>query len=341
MIKGYWKQFAVLVTAFRRNAFLNARTKIVLTYVLFVLCLLIIFNAFLHTIRREQINENLDELASEFTELEELRFTNKLVSDLDQHAIVVSIGLILVTAVGTFFLSGYFMRPIKQNLETQQRFIHNASHELRTPLAVLKTKLEVAMLEKGKINVQQFENIIYESVESIDRFSDILSSLLLLANIQSQHMPMQISRISLDMLVQHNAHMYDSLFGSKALQVHVRTTPCAVMGNEKMLGQAINNILENAYKYTPTANSVYIDCIQRGVSAIVKVVNTGSAIDENDIRHVFDPFFRGKNSLANTSVSGIGLGLTLVKEIVQKHNGTVSIKNNTSSVSATITLPIV
>ncbi len=209
---------------------------------------------------------------------------------------------------------------------TQKDFIANASHELRTPLTSINGQIEVLMMKDR--SVPEYKSALASVLEDIRSLIDLSNKLLLIARAGAeepakQHKHVRIDEIlwqARDEIKKFNEDFHISIILRDAIADSDQIT---VFGDEYLLKVAFSNLMDNACKYSHdhTVN------IKFGFSEdFVEVTfkDQGIGIPREDISKIFDPFFRGSNT---SFVRGSGIGLSLVKRIIQNHNGTIDISS--------------
>ncbi|MBX4191921.1 HAMP domain-containing histidine kinase [Candidatus Parcubacteria bacterium] len=211
----------------------------------------------------------------------------------------------------------------------EKLFISNVAHELRTPLAIIKTETEVALLyDKVPLELRKsFKSIVVE----LDRISEIINNLLSL-NTLSRPEQMHFGHIDLYPLVHSIVRRHLPLAKERGIALMVRKEGFrAVWGNSIALEQVVNNLIKNALAYTPKhAGGKVTVTINPAPENTVKlsVTDTGIGIAQDDLNHIFEPFYRADTSRTRRiQKSGSGLGLTIVNEIVRAHHGKIEIES--------------
>ncbi len=285
------------VTELRHDLFFRTRFKLLISYLVTIAAILTIFNF-------------------------GLKLTNTVY--------ILPLTIAIVATVVGYFLSGITLKPIKTAMQTQKRFIADASHELRTPLSIMKTNSEVTLLEGEELNSQEAAQTIKSNLEEIDRMSNILQNLLNLSQIDSQVAEMPFSRVNLADVVLHSLHSVDKIANKKKIRLIVTKSESALIwGNVTALEEMSLNLLKNAVFYTPEEGQVTIMVKNNAPQDVELVVqDTGIGISAKDLPHIFEPFYKTDVSRLRKAGSGSsGLGLTIVREIVKKHRGLISIKS--------------
>jgi signal transduction histidine kinase len=217
-----------------------------------------------------------------------------------------------------------------ERLETafamQKNFIANASHELRTPLTSINGQIEVLMMKDR--SADEYKSVLGSVLEDIKSLIDLSNRLLLIARTSAEGPSSYSTKLRIDDIIwqsQEEMKKFNASF-------HINISPdssvtdseqIVVAGDEYLLKTAVSNIIENACKYS-SDNSV--DIKFGNTDKWVKVVfeDRGIGIPEEDIKKIFEPFYRGSNAI---SYPGTGIGLSLVNQIIKNHNGTINISS--------------
>ena len=239
------------------------------------------------------------------------------------------LGVFLVASViaGTFgyLLSLITLRPARSALASQKQFVGNIAHELRTPLSVIKTNIEVALMDDGLD--PKMQEMLSSNIEELNRTSDIINNLLTL-NTFVRTERMEFDNIDLGVIVDGTTKKLASLARTKNIEMTVRKSEFrTVVGNATALEQVVTNLVKNALNYTPENGHVSIS-IAPDYQGYVRltIVDNGVGIEQNDLFRIFEPFFRADRS-RNRGRGSSGLGLAIVSEIVKLHRGTITIKS--------------
>ncbi len=231
----------------------------------------------------------------------------------------------IVVAGIMYVLASSSLRPINKIIELQRRFIANASHELRTPLSVMKTQSEVALRMKRSLSKEELETVLRSNISQINYMSEVINTLLRISSSTSSSRSVTFSPLVIAIPIEKAISSLLSLALSKKITIttEVPHTIC-IVGNGVAFEEIMINVLQNAIMYTPEGGKVHIYASQEGKKCRVAISDTGVGISAKDLPHIFNPFFRGHLS-PTYSKHGSGLGLTLVKELVTLHKGTISL----------------
>lgn len=204
---------------------------------------------------------------------------------------------------------------LDESVRAQRQLVADASHELRTPVTSLRTNIEV-LLEGGKLEEEDRRRLLADVVEQSEELSGLVGDLIELARGDLPVGAMEPAR--LDRIVE------ESIGRTRRNYPRVRIVsslePCVVEGVPERLGRAINNLLDNAARHSPPDGVIEVLLDSGGL----RVRDHGTGIDEADLPHVFDRFFRGANSRGK---QGSGLGLAIVRQVAEQHGGHVAAAN--------------
>ena len=244
------------------------------------------------------------------------------------------IAIILFTAI-SFGISFWLVKPVKENFERQKRFISDASHELKTPLAVISANTDVLESEIG-------ENkwLAYIRTES-ERMSELVNELLMLARLddKSGH-KLVMSEINLSDLVLMTALPFESTVFEMGKKFDVDVQPdIKCKGDESALKHILTILIDNAVKYSSEHGEISVKLYDQSNKHIIEVYNTGEGIKPENLKKIFERFFRQDES-RNSKTGGYGLGLSIAKASVEAHGGKISVQSVYGEwVRFTVTLP--
>lgn len=233
------------------------------------------------------------------------------------------------------------LRRTVADLETAQavkdEFLALVSHELRTPLTSIKGYAE--LLAEEELTSDQVKFVAGISSGS-DRMVSLIEDLLLMTQIQSGDLPLELGQAMLADLIASAAESATPFANSKHISLSIDTEPdLATEGDSRRLGQAIDNLVSNAIKYTPNGGAVSITSTHSGDTATITVSDSGIGIPDAEQTQMFGRFFRTSNARAS-GVGGTGLGLAITRGIIEAHGGTIGF-DSTEGTGTTfrITLP--
>ncbi len=209
----------------------------------------------------------------------------------------------------------------------RQDFVANVSHELKTPLAVIKSNIE-ALIDGAADDPDACKLFLGQAAHESDRLESLIQDLLSLARIESGEMGLEFQAIPLARAIEDCVERHSALAEVKTLTMVEKPPPdsppdLAVWADRDALRQVMDNLVDNAIKYTPNGGRITIRWAIVGERVSYEVEDTGVGIAERDIQRVFERFYRADKSRSR-EIGGTGLGLAIVKHLVQLLNGEVS-----------------
>jgi signal transduction histidine kinase len=240
--------------------------------------------------------------------------------------ILTNLGIFVAAGFAGYFLAGRTLRPIKDMLDEQNRFITDASHELRTPLTSLKTSIEVNLRNKN-LTINQAKNLIQSNLEDVEYLRVLSDGLLRLAYYQEPNGNMLFEKVSLKEIVENAVDKVKALALDNKIGINSKIENLEINGDKKSLTELLVVLLDNAIKYGKQNSSVKINTLKEDGKVIISVSDNGIGIDEKDLPHIFDRFYRAEKSRSKENVSGYGLGLSIAKKIVELHNGLITVES--------------
>jgi two-component system phosphate regulon sensor histidine kinase PhoR len=220
----------------------------------------------------------------------------------------------------------------------RQEFLSNVSHELRTPLSSVKLMLETVLEspeeEAGDIFLPQ-------ALAQVDRLVALVARLLEQARAESGAMNLHVDEVDLEAIARPIVASFEPQAAAKNVTLEFRAErPIVLEADSQRLAQVLVNLIDNALRFTPTGGSVTTAIDTSGGYAVIGVSDTGIGIPYKDIPHIFERFYVVDRSRAR-DISGAGLGLSIVKQIVDAHNGTVTAESLLGSgTKFTVKIPV-
>lgn len=227
---------------------------------------------------------------------------------------------------------------LKDSFQRINQFSIDVSHELKTPLTILKGETEVA-LRKDRDN-ENYKSILSSNLEEIDRMSKIIDDLLLLSKADLKEMKLNVENVALRDLIANVCVDMKIFADNKGIGLDVKELEdVKLKGDELKLRRMLWNIVENGIKYTQKGGKIEIMSYINNGFICIDVKDNGIGILENDIKYIFDRFYRGDKSRKRES--GSGLGLSISKWIAEAHQGIIEVKSKPLEGSLfTIKLPV-
>lgn len=212
---------------------------------------------------------------------------------------------------------------LEQSFDRERQFIGDVAHELKTPIATLKSEVEVALSkERSK---EEYKNSLSETLIDINRMSGLLNNILDLAWIRVSKNNTNYKAFNLSEMLFEIKEIAIKLAVKKEIKIKSDIKPNIVyLGDEGKIMRAVLNVVDNAIKFTPIKKTVSIFLTKSRTDVFIKVEDAGLGIPKEDLKYVFDRFYRG-SKIAKTIGSGLGLAISL--GIIQAHNGDIKIES--------------
>ena len=213
-------------------------------------------------------------------------------------------------------------------------FFNAASHELKTPVTILKGQLS-GMVE-GVDVYRDREKYLLRALQVTGRMERLIQEMLAISRMEAGSAAPKRERVELAGLIKEQLALYGELFEQRGQRLSRALTPeTAVTGDPSLLGKAVGNLLSNASLYAPEGAEIRVWCgLLEGCPALT-VENTGARISGEALPHLFEAFYRAEGS-RNRRTGGSGLGLYLVKMILERHGASCTIENTEDGVLATV-----
>ena len=215
-------------------------------------------------------------------------------------------------------------------------FISNVSHEFKTPLSVIEgytTLLQTPNLPEDK---KQFyiSKILYNT----NRLSELTGHILLLSRLENQNISIPKSTFSLDEQIRQIILLFERDWTEKNIDLDINLEEINYLGNEELLAQVWQNIIGNALKFTNPNGKIKVFMESNDKYIVIDIIDNGIGIDEATQARIFEKFYQGDKS---HTIKGNGLGLALSKQIIELHNGFISVSSQKDKGSKfTISLPV-
>ena len=225
---------------------------------------------------------------------------------------------------------------VEATLDAHRAFLADSSHELRRPLAVLRGNLEV--LGSPSLPAEERQEIIAETDAESRRMSRILADLLLLSQVDAR-LILQPASLDLTELVRTVAEHERQRFPTREIVLEPNGGPVRIEADEQRVRQIIENLVENAARYSTPGRPIEIAVRRHGRFAVAEVTDHGPGMSEEETRRAFERFFRGNRS-RRQHADGSGLGLAIVRHIAEAHGGGVALTSTAAGTSVKVELPL-
>ena len=209
--------------------------------------------------------------------------------------------------------------------ENRRQFIHNVSHELKTPLAIISSQVEMLALISDEDKKQAYCQSIVEETRSM---AEMINEMLVVYSSQSDDDAMTMEETDLAQLTEEICQKYENLFNTNNLALHMEIQDkCIVKVNRRYISQAIDNYVTNSIKHSAQNDNITVRVMSDGNYGRIEVENEGPHIPEEYKEKIWDMFFKGDVAETLNGQKGSGLGLYLVKSIIELHKGNFGFEN--------------
>ncbi len=231
----------------------------------------------------------------------------------------IAVGLFgcLIVFILFLFVSGRIVKPIAESYEKQKRFISDAGHEIKTPLTIINANVDLLESNGEK---EELSDIRRET----KRLTRLTNDLVMLSKMEENAPNVQKIDFPVSDLVSETVDSFHALISSKEIRLTTEITrDLSLNASPDSVRQLVSILMENAIKYTSVGGYISVVLKQTKKSVQLSVINTtDKKINENDLKYVFDRFYRTDDS-RNSDCGGHGIGLSIAKAIMDAHKGTI------------------
>ena len=220
------------------------------------------------------------------------------------------------------------VRALTKADELRRELVANVSHDIHTPLTSLQGHLESLLLREGKATSQERRESLEVALKHSERLAKLASELFELSKLESRERRLQIEAFSLGELVQDVTQKFQLAANNKQvrLQTNFRADLPFVSADIGLIERVFENLLENAVRYTPEGGTITVTLNPEEERIMVQVADTGCGIPQERIPYVFERFYRVDPSFSEES-RGAGLGLSIVKQILDLHGSPIEVRS--------------
>lgn len=317
--------------------FQKARLKLTLWYLLIIMFISILFSIAIYQGSTHEIErfarsrharlENDGFLSQSFVPQQADQAVIKEAEDrIKTILVIIDLGILAASGGIGYFLAGRTLRPIRDMVDEQNRFITDASHELSTPLTALKSEIEVYFRSK-KHTLNEADTLLTSNLEEVNNLQVLSDNLLQLSTSQKPNGDYPFETVTLSEIVPLAIKKVSPLANRKHMIIKSTVDDVLLTAERQTIVELFVILLDNAIKYSPDGGNVSVWSQKQDGEVSISVKDEGIGIEKTDLPHIFDRFYRADVSRSKTRVSGYGLGLSIAKKIVETHKGRIEVKS--------------
>lgn len=318
--------------------FRSARIQLTAWYLLIIMLISILFSVAIYRILTSELERGFQRVSHRYLEdqsvfqnapkpqILEPEYIQTAEERIRLNLIYVNFVIFGISGIAGYFLAGRTLRPIQQMVSEQNNFVTNASHEFRTPLTALRSEIEVSLLSKN-ISAKEIHKLLESNLEEVINLQKLSDDLLQLAQYQNTNGSINLQKVIITQALDNALKKVSHMAKQKNITVKKNIQTFSVLGDKTNLEQLFIILLDNAIKYSPSKTAIDITAKIVNKFGTISIKDHGAGIAQEDIRHVFDRFYRADKSRNKTEAKGYGLGLSIAKKIVERHNGTIFLES--------------
>ncbi|RDY28192.1 sensor histidine kinase [Romboutsia weinsteinii] len=211
-------------------------------------------------------------------------------------------------------------RDLNKQEKIRQELTNDISHELRTPLTTVQAQLEAIMDGLWEPSQERLKSI-YDELQRLNR---LIVSTENLSRYDSNKLELNKSNVNLKSAITTILTNFEKQLSDKSINLQVDLKDININVDKDKISQVIINIISNAIKYTPNKGEIFVKCFNKNDNVYILIKDSGIGINKEDIDYIFERFYRTDKSRARET-GGIGIGLTISREIVKAHKGSINV----------------
>ncbi len=216
------------------------------------------------------------------------------------------------------------IEELKEVDKLRRELIANVSHDLRSPMSVIQGYIETMMIKGDKLNPEEQKKYLGIIFKSSEKLNKLVADLFELSKLEAKQVKLQKERFNFNELLQDTAQQYQLKAEEKGIRLKTEFAAEAMVNADIALMQrAIQNLMDNALKYTPENGEVAIKASLKNNKLEVAITNTGKGIPKDQLPHIFDRYFMLDKE--KHGIDGSGLGLAIVKKIIDIHDASITV----------------
>ncbi|PTL38036.1 sensor histidine kinase [Alkalicoccus saliphilus] len=211
---------------------------------------------------------------------------------------------------------------LERGEKQRRQFTGDMAHELRTPLSTLRSQLEAfqdGVLEPTPERLQQSYLELMRLVRLVDEMERLHEA-------ENQYQMLQMEQLDAEEMIAHLASQFQPSFEEKGVKLTSSSPAVTFTADRDRWMQIMTNLLHNAWKFTPSGKRVHVEAADLGEEVEFQIIDEGKGMSSREMEHMYDRFFRGEKS-RNRERGGLGIGLSIVRALVEAHDGTINIES--------------
>lgn len=213
-------------------------------------------------------------------------------------------------------------------------FVNNFSHEFKTPIVSIRGFAKI--LKYDDLSKEERNEYLDIIINESERLAELSTNILNLSKIENQTIVTDKTLYNGSEQIRRIIALLQNRWMEKNIEIHFDCDEIDFYGNVELLNQVWTNLIDNAIKFSPEDSSIHIDIIKESNHIVVTVINRGKGMSEETITHIFDKFYQGDTS---HSTKGNGIGLTLVKKIIELHEGSIIVTSHDEGTTFEVIIP--
>lgn len=215
------------------------------------------------------------------------------------------------------------LQRLEEAFIIKKQFAANAAHELKTPLTIIKASLQVLNLDDSP-SIDDYKESFNYIEQSLEKLIDTVNNLISLTN---ESIKDNFEKIKLKEILQQILFELSDKIKEKNINISLSEREFVIRGHKTLIFRAFYNLIENSIKYNKTNGTINI-YLENKVPNKVNIIisDSGFGMSESDLKHIYEPFFRANHEISE-NIDGSGLGMSIVKLIIEKHNGEINIES--------------
>ena len=212
---------------------------------------------------------------------------------------------------------------LEHSFNKQRQFLSDASHELRTPTSIIRSYCDVTLNRER--TVDDYKDVLKKISDAVNRMCNIINRILTISRFDNNVVSFRPVRVNIKEMIEDVVRLVEPNAASRGIKINSAGNDVFINGDREGLTEVFSNIVENAIKYNKPDGTIDIHINEVNGDAIINVEDTGIGIPEDEIKRVFDRFYRVDASRGQTI--GSGLGLSIVRAIVESHGGRIEVES--------------